>query len=133
MTRSPMIIGAQIHPRMRPPPCSGLAKCGFCDTSAKTCGRFDRTTWTIEVGLVVEVETHAEKTPQVVDAAAAHDHQTVPLNHLYGAAVVGDDSLQLAQDCLERLLEGQRLPEHLRHGQERLGALPCALHSVTSW
>ena len=22
-----------------------LAKCGWCDTSAKTCGRFDRTTW----------------------------------------------------------------------------------------
>ena len=42
-------------------------------------------------------------------------------------AVVGHDSLQLVEDRLERLFEAQRLAEHLRHGQERLGVRSCAL------
>ena len=35
--------------------------------------------------------------------------------------------MQLAEDRLDRVFEAQRLPEHLRYGQERLGALSCAL------
>ena len=35
--------------------------------------------------------------------------------------------MQLAEDRLERVLEAQRLSEDLRDGQERLGALSCAL------
>ena len=62
-----------------------------------------------EVGLVVQVEAHSDKPPQIVQAARAHDHQAVSLNHLDGAAVVGNDSLQLVEDRLERLFEAQRL------------------------
>ena len=79
------------------------------------------------VGLVVQVEAHPDHPPQVVEAAPAHDHQSVSLNHLYRAAVVGHDLLQLAEDRLERVLEAQRLPEHLRDGQERLSVLSCTL------
>ena len=39
----------------------------------------------------------------------------------------GTTSLQLVEDRLERVFEAQRLAEHLRHGQERLGVLSCAL------
>ena len=108
---------------MRPLPCTPLAKCGFCDTSAKTCRRFDLTTWTVDVGLVVQVEAHSEKRLEIVEAAAAHDHQAVALNHLHGTAVVGHDPLQLAEDRLDGVLEAQRLAEHLRHGEERLRVL----------
>ena len=81
----------------------------------------------VEVGLVVQVEAHSDQAPQIVEAAPADDHQAVSLDHLDGAAVVGHDSLQLAEDRLEGVLEAQRLAEHLRDGQERLGALSCAL------
>ena len=128
MTRSPMIIGAHIHPRMRPLPCCWLAKCGWCDTSAKTCRRFDRTTWMPGLVSSSQVEAHSDHPSQIVEAAPAHDHQAVTLDHLDGATVVWHDSLQLAEDRLDRVLEAQRLPEHLCHGQERLGALSCALN-----
>ena len=35
--------------------------------------------------------------------------------------------MQLVEDRLEGVLEAQRLAEHLRHGEERLRALSCAL------
>ena len=79
------------------------------------------------VGLVVQVEAHSEHPSQIVEAAPTHDHQAVTLDDLDGTTVVWHDSLQLAEDRLDRVLEAQRLPEHLRHGQERLGALSCAL------
>ena len=79
------------------------------------------------VALVVEVEAHSGHPPQIVEAAPAHDHQAVSLNHLDGTAVVGHDLLQLAEDRLERVFEAQRRPERLRHGEEGLGMLTCAL------
>jgi hypothetical protein len=81
----------------------------------------------IEVGLVVQVEAHSEQTPQIVQAASRHDHQTVSLNHLNRGAVIGHDPPQLVEDRLEGVFEAQRLAEHLRNGEERLGALPRAL------
>ena len=75
------------------------------------------------VGLVVQVEAHADHPAQVVEAARAHDHQAVSLDHLDGTAVVGHDLLQLVEDRLERVLEPQRLSEDLRYGQECLGVL----------
>ena len=81
----------------------------------------------VQAALVVEVEALPEQGLQVVEAASADDHQAVSLDHLDGAAVVGHDSLQLADDRLDGVLEAQRLPQHLRHGQERLGVLPCPL------
>ena len=36
-------------------------------------------------------------------------------------------SPELVEDRLDRLLQAQRLPQHLRHGEERLGVLACAL------
>ena len=127
MTRSPTIIGAQIHPRMRALPCTSLAKCGFCETSAKTCGRFERTTWTLRLVSSSRSKPTPRRPLEIVEAAPAHDHQAVALDHLHGTAVVGHDPLQLAEDRLDRVLEAQRLPEHLRHGQERLSVLACAL------
>ena len=82
---------------------------------------------TVEVGLVVQVEAHSDQAAEIFEAACAHDHQAVPLDHLDGGAVVGHDSLQLVEDRLEGLLEAQRLAEHLRYGQERLRARSCAL------
>ena len=64
----------------------------------------------VDAALVVEVEALPEQGIQVVEAAAADDHQAVSLDHLDGAAVVGHDSLQLADDRLDRVLEAQRLP-----------------------
>ncbi len=127
MTRSPMIIGAQIHPRMRELPCTSLAKCGFCETSAKTCCRFERTTLTFRLVSSSRSKPTAEKPLEIVEAAPAHDHEAVALNHLHGTGVVGHDPPQLAEDRLDRVLEAQRLAEHLRHGQERLSVLACAL------
>ena len=81
----------------------------------------------VEVGLVVQVEALPEESLEIVEAAPADDHQTVVLDHLDGAAVVGHDPLQLVEDRLDRVLQAQRLAEHLRHGQQRLGVLACAL------
>jgi hypothetical protein len=75
-----------------------------------------------EVRLVVQIEAHSEEIPEVVEAAAVHDHQAVSLDDLEGAAVVGDDPLQLGEYRLERLLEAERLAEHLRDRDQRLGA-----------
>ena len=75
-----------------------------------------------EVGLVVQVESHSDKTPQIVEASPADDHQAVSLNHLDRAAVVRHDSLKLIEDRLEGVLEAQRLAEDLRDGEQRLGA-----------
>ena len=127
MTRSPTIIGAQIQPRMRPPPCVSLAKCGFSRHVGEDLRPLRPHDVAVEVGLVVQVEAHPEQAAEIVEAAPADDHQAVALDHLDGAAVVGHDSLQLAEDRLDRVLEAQRLAEHLRHGEERLGVLPCAL------
>ena len=78
------------------------------------------------IGLVVHVEAESDQPSEIVEAAPAHDHQPIALDHLDGAAVVRHDSLQLAENRLDRVFEAQRLPEHLCHGQERLGVLPCA-------
>ena len=75
-----------------------------------------------EVGLVVQVESHSDKTPQIVEASPADDHQAASLNHLDRAAVVRHDSLKLTEDRLEGVLEAQRLAEDLRDGEQRLGA-----------
>ena len=104
-----------------------LANCGFSETSAKTCVRFDRTTWLLMLLSSSRSKPCPSRVLQVVEAAAADDHQAVSLDHLDGAAVVGHDSLQLADDRLDGVLEAQRLAQHLGHGQERLGVLPCPL------
>ena len=81
----------------------------------------------VEVGLVVEVEAPSEESLRIVEATPADDYQTVSLDHLDGAAVIRDDALQLVEDRLDRLLQAQHLPQHLRHGEERLGVLACTL------
>ena len=81
----------------------------------------------VEVGLVGQVEGHPDQSSEIVETARADDHEPVALDHLDGTAVVRHDSLQLVEDRLERVLEAERLPEHLRHGEERLGVLACAL------
>ena len=55
--------------------------------------------------------------PRSSKPAGADDHQAVSLDHLDGAAVVRDDPLQLAEDRLDRVLQAQRLAEHLRDGE----------------
>ena len=117
MTRSPMIIGAQIHPRMRPLPCRSLAKCGLSDTSAKTCGRFDRTTWTLRLVSSSRSKPTPIRPPRSSRPRAPTITRRLSLDHLDRTAVVRHDPLQLVEDRLDRVLEAQRLPEHLRHGQ----------------
>ena len=103
-----------------------LAKCGLSETSAKTCVRFDRTTWLLR--LVSSSRSNPPRASlEVVEPAPAHDHQAVSLDHLHRAAVIGHDPLQLVEDRLDRVLQAQCLPEHLRHRQQRLGVLPCEL------
>ena len=111
---------------MRPPPCSSLAKCGCCETSAKTCVASTAGPG-CRVRLVVQVEADPDHRLQIVEPTPADDHEPIALDHLDRAAVVRHDALQLAEDRLDRLLEAQRLAEHLRHGQERLRVLPRAL------
>ena len=79
------------------------------------------------VAVIVEVEADSDHAAEVVEAAPAHDHEAVPLDHLHRTAVVGHDLVQLVEDRLDRVLEVQRLPEYLCYGQERLGVLPRAL------
>ena len=81
----------------------------------------------VEVGLVGQVEGHPHQAPEIVETPRADDHEPVALDHLDGTAVVRHDSLQLAEDRFDRVLEAERLPEHLRHGEQRLGLLPRAL------
>ena len=127
MTRSPTIIGTQSHPRMRPPPWTLAREVRVVRHVGEDLSPLRPHDLDPGVRLVVQVEAHAEHSPQVVEAAPADDHQAVSLDHLDGTAVVGHDLLQLPEDRLDRVLEAQRLPEHLRHGQERLGVLSCAL------
>ena len=81
----------------------------------------------VEVGLVGQVEGHPHQAPEIVETTSADDHEPVALDHLDGTAVVRHDSLQRAEDGFDRVLEAERLPEHLRHGEQRLGLLPRAL------
>ena len=81
----------------------------------------------VEIGLVVKVEAPPEDSLQIVEPAPAQNHQAVADDHLHGTAVVGHNPLQLVEDHLDRVLEAQRLPHHLCHGQERLRVLPGPL------
>jgi len=82
---------------------------------------------TVEVGLVVQVEANSDQAAEILEASCADDHQAVPMDYLHRAAVVRHHSLQLADDRLDGLLKAQRLAEHPRYGQERLGVLSCAV------
>ena len=79
------------------------------------------------VGLVVQVEADPENGLRILEAAPAHDHQAVVLDHLDGGAVVRHDSLELTEDRLEGVLQAQRLAERLRDGEQCLGAQPRRL------
>ena len=103
------------------------AKGGLSDTSAKTCVRFDWTTRLSGSVASSRSKPNPRRASRFVEAAPAHDHPPVPLDHLDRAAVVGHDPLQLVENRLDRVMQGQRLPEHLRNGQEGLGLLAGAL------
>ena len=70
-----------------------------------------------------------EERLQVVEAAAADDHQPVSLDHLDRAAVVGHDPLQLAEDRLDRVLRLSVFPSTCVTVKKRLGALARALRA----
>ena len=71
MTRSPMIIGAQIQPRMRPPPCSSTRKVRVVRHVGEDLWPLRPHDLDAEVGLVVQIEADSDQTPQILEAAAA--------------------------------------------------------------